>query len=263
MMDDFLQKVTSQKKKDVAAAIKIRPEEALVEAAEAKKDRNPFIERLKPTATGDIHVIAEIKRASPSKGDIWAELDPAKLAGAYEKGGAQAISVLTEPHWFKGSIADLQAVKAATQLPVLRKDFIVSSYQIFESAVIGADAVLLIAAILSPEALSRYLNICRRLNLDALVEVHRPAELEVVKSSGAKLIGINNRDLRTLKTDIQIAMDMAKRLDPGQIPVAASGIRTRADIEKSRNAGIHNFLIGEHLVGAKDPEKLLKTLRGK
>ena len=262
MLDDFLKKVTARKQKDIEAAMKTRPVKILKQAAEARKERTPFIEPLKPTPAGDIQIIAEIKRASPSKGDIFASLDPARLAGAYEKGGAHAISVLTEPHWFKGSIADLQAAKAATRLPVLRKDFIVSDYQIYESVAIGADAVLLIAAILSAEELARLLDICRSVAIDALVEIHSHSELETVKSGGARLIGINNRDLRTLKTDIQIAIDMAGHLNPEQIPVAASGIRTRADIEKNRAAGIYNFLIGEHLVRAEDPENFLKTLRG-
>lgn len=262
MRDDFLKKVTARKQKDLEAAMQTRPVKLLRQAAEERAERTSFIRALEPTPTGDIHIIAEIKRASPSKGDIATCLDPAKLAGAYEKGGARAISVLTEPHWFKGSIGDLQAAKAATRLPVLRKDFIVSDYQVYESAAIGADAVLLIAAILSPAELARLLDICRSVAIDALVEVHSPSELETVKSSGARLIGINNRNLRTLKTDIQIAMDMAGHLNPDQIPVAASGIRTRANIEKNRTAGIYNFLIGEHLVRAADPENFLKTLGG-
>ncbi len=260
MREDFLKKVTEQKKSDIRLARRRRSEQSLRRDAETRDNRRPFIERLTPTDTKDIHIIAEVKRASPSKGDIRADLDPAELAAAYERGGASTVSVLTETHWFKGGIEDLQAVRAATGLPVLRKDFIFTPYQIYESAVIGADAVLLIVALLSPKQLEEYLAICESVGLDALVEIHSPADMETVKKSNARLIGINNRNLRTLETDIQIAIDMAKNLSSGQIPVAASGIRTRADIEKNRNSGVYNFLIGEHLVLAEDPERFLRLL---
>lgn len=260
MPEDFLKKVTEQKKSDIRLARRRRSEQSLRRDAETRDNRRPFIDRLTPTDTKDIHIIAEVKRASPSKGDIRADLDPAELAAAYERGGASAVSVLTETHWFKGGIEDLQAARAATGLPVLRKDFIFTPYQIYESAVIGADAVLLIVALLSPKQLEEYLAICESVGLDALVEVHSPADLGTVKKSRARLIGINNRNLRTLETDIQIAIDMAANLNPGQIPVAASGIRTRADIEKNRNSGVYNFLIGEHLVLAEDPERFLRLL---
>lgn len=260
MQADFLRKVAEQKKIDIQADKRVRSEKSLRRATEARNDRRPFIEQLRPTDAGNVHIIAEIKRASPSKGDIRADLDAAALAAVYERGGASAVSVLTETRWFKGAIEDLQAARANINLPVLRKDFILDPYQIYESAVVGADAVLLIAALLSPSQLQEYLEICETAGLDALVEVHSPADLEIVMESEARLIGINNRNLRTLETDIQIAMDMAGRLHAGQIPVAASGIRTRADIEKNRDAGIYNFLIGEHLVLAEDPEGFLRTL---
>ncbi len=260
MREDFLKKVTEQKKSDIRLARRRRSEQSLRRDAETRDNRRPFIDRLTPTDTKDIHIIAEVKRASPSKGLIRADLDPADLTSAYERGGASAISVLTETHWFKGAIADLQSARTATSLPVLRKDFIFDPYQIYESAAIGADAVLLIVALLSPGQLNEYLAICESVGLDALVEVHSPGDLETVKKSKARLIGINNRNLRTLETDIRIAIDMAKDLPPGQTPVAASGIRTRSDIEKNRNSGIYDFLIGEHLVLANDPEEFLRTL---
>ena len=262
MREDFLKTVAEQKKADTQAAKKYRSEKSLRRDAEAREGQRPFIDRLTPTGSRDVHIIAEVKRASPSKGDIRADLDPAGLAAAYERGGAAAVSVLTETHWFKGGIADLQAARAATHLPVLRKDFIFEPYQIYESAVIDADAVLLIVALLSPAQLQEYLEICESVNLDALVEVHSPADFEIAAESMARLVGINNRNLRTLETDIQIAIDMAGQLNPGQIPVAASGIRTRADIEKNLASGICNFLIGEHLVLAEDPEGFLRTLVG-
>ena len=255
-----MKKVTEQKKSDIRLARRRRSEQSLRRDAEYRRDRRPFIDRLTPGDTRDTHIIAEIKRASPSKGNIRRHLDPAELAAAYERGGASAVSVLTETHWFNGGVGDLQAARSAIGLPVLRKDFIFDAYQIYESAVISADAVLLIVALLSPKQLEEYLAICESIGLDALVEVHSPADMETVKKSRARLIGINNRNLRTLETDIRIAIDMAKDLPPGQTPVAASGIRTRSDIEKNRNSGIYDFLIGEHLVLANDPEEFLRTL---
>ncbi|MDZ7832718.1 MAG: indole-3-glycerol phosphate synthase TrpC [Desulfobacterales bacterium] len=260
MHEDFLKKVFEQKKADIQAARKTRTEESLRREAEARQDRRPFIDRLKPGSAGDVHIIAEVKRASPSKGDIRSDLDAALLAAAYERGGAAAVSVLTESRWFKGSIADLQAARAAVSLPVLRKDFIFEPYQIYESAAAGADAVLLIVALLGPAQLDEYLEICESAGVDALVEIHSPRDLEMVVESRARLIGINNRNLRTLETDIQIAINAAAGLAPGQIPVAASGIRTRGDIEKNMACGICNFLIGEHLVRADDPEAFLREL---
>lgn len=261
MRRDFLQKAAERKKADVRAAARLRPESSLRRDAEERSGRRPFIERFLPSGAETVRIIAEVKRASPSKGDIRADLDPAALAAAYERGGASAVSVLTEPHWFKGSAADLEAARSATALPVLRKDFTISSYQIYESAVLGADAVLLIAALLPPRALADFLAVCDSVGLDALVEVHTQADLETVQKSRARLIGINNRDLRSLETDVRTAPAAARQLRPGQIPVAASGIRSRADIEKTKAAGISNFLIGELLVRAKDPEGLLRSLR--
>jgi len=260
MREDFLNKVVEQKKADIQAARKTRTEESLRREAEAREDRRPFIDRLTPTKARDINIIAEVKRASPSKGDIRMDLDAAQLAAAYERGGAAAVSVLTEPYWFKGSIADLQAARAAVSLPVLRKDFIFEPYQIYEAAVAGADAVLLIVALLGPAQLNEYLALCESIGLDALVEIHSPADLETAMGSEARLIGINNRNLRTLETDIRIAIRMAERLAPGQIPVAASGIRTRGDIETNMACGICSFLIGEHLVRADDPAGFLREL---
>jgi indole-3-glycerol phosphate synthase len=260
-MKDFLEKATAKKKSDVKEAASRRPESSLRREAEERCDQRAFIERFAPSRQDPVRIVAEVKRASPSKGDIRADLDPSALAAAYEKGGASAVSVLTEPHWFKGSAQDLMAARSATSLPVLRKDFIFTSYQVYESAAIGADAVLLIAAILPGNALCELLDICASLRLDALVEVHSPEDLEAVSASRASLIGINNRNLRSLDTDTGTAVAMAARLSPGQIPVAASGIRNRSDIEKNLRAGISNFLIGEHLVRSNDPEAHLKTLK--
>ncbi|MFW6080501.1 MAG: indole-3-glycerol phosphate synthase TrpC, partial [Desulfosalsimonas sp.] len=207
-----------------------------------------------------VHVIAEIKRASPSKGDIRRDLDPALLAAAYEQGGASALSVLTDNAFFKGSLDDMVAAKNSSNLPVLRKDFIISEYQVYEAAARGADAVLLIVRILSGHQLSDLMALCAELSLDALVEVHTQDDLETAIQSGAGLIGINNRNLASFETDLSTATGMAASLGPEQIAVAASGISSRKDIEKILAAGISRFLVGESLVRSNRPEALLKKL---
>lgn len=260
MKTDFLSKIIRQKKADVAASRKRLPEKRLIAQAQAPRDRRPFIERLaKPGPTG-VNIIAEIKRASPSKGAIRPDLNPSELAAEYERGGAAALSVLTDTPYFQGSFDDLKKARDATALPVLRKDFLISSYQLYESAVLGADAVLLIARILSREALRDYLDICRALKIDALVEIHSEADLEAATGSGATLIGINNRNLKTFETDISTAIRLVSLLEPHQVAVAASGIQNRGDIEKNAEFGIWNFLIGESLVRAENPRDFLKTL---
>ena len=184
------------------------------------------------------------------------------MASEYEQGGAAALSVLTDSAFFQGSPDDLKAARNATKLPVLRKDFLISSYQLYESSAMGADAVLLIARILSRKQLRDYLHICKALSLDALVEIHSEEDLESATASGAKLIGINNRNLRTFETDIQIAIRLAALLTPSQVAVAASGIQNRKDIQKNLQYGIRNFLIGEHLVRSENPQDFLKILTG-
>ncbi len=258
MSDNILRRIVAEKTDEIKRAKTRVPEAALRKKAEARTDHRSFIHYFKEYKDA-INIIAEIKRASPSKGDIRPDLDPKKTAQAYEKGGAVALSVLTDMPFFKGSIADLTTAREATSLPVLRKDFLISSYQIYESAAIGADAVLLIVRILDEKQLTDYMALCDSLCMDALVEVHTPEDVEMAVSSGARLIGINNRNLQTFDTDIATAIDMVNRLAPGQIPVAASGISSRADIERNRRAGINAFLIGEALVSADDPAALLRT----
>ena len=184
-------------------------------------------------------------------------------ARAYEKGGAAALSVLTDQHFFQGSPEDLKSAKEAVQLPILRKDFIISTYQVYETAVMGADAVLLITRILSEQQLTDLLSLSKDLHLDALVEVHDETDLEKADHAGAILVGINNRNLRTFKTDIGTAIALVKGFKPHQIAVAESGIHTREDIKTLNKAGIWNFLIGESLVRAQDPIAHLEYLMGK
>ncbi len=259
MGTDFLARIIEHKKEETKEAEKRVPEKELRDLAEKRKDRRPFLENLKRPG---INIIAEIKRASPSKGPIRIDLDPAGLARAYEKGGAAALSVLTDGAFFKGSFEDLRAAREATSLPALRKDFIISEYQIYEAAAIGADAVLLIARCLSETRLKDLTSLAKHLDLDVLVEIHSEKDAESAIMSGAELVGINNRNLQTFETDLNIAMRLSSMLRPDQIPVAASGIRNREDIEKNLEFGIRDFLIGESLVRSDDPESFLRGLLG-
>lgn len=257
---DFLAEIVEHKKVEVEKSKKLISEKQLQEEAENTGDYRPFQQKLTQPGPSGLNIIAEIKRASPSKGDIRAELDPASLAKKYEQGGATALSVLTDRQYFKGSFEDLKRAREASTLPVLRKDFLISEYQLYESAVLGADAVLLIVRILSRKQLRDYLTLANQLNMDALVEVNSKEDIEKATWAGATLIGINNRNLTSFETDIKTAMQMASFLTPNQIAVAASGIKTREDIEKNQKIGIYNFLIGESLVRAENPRTFLRTL---
>lgn len=260
MNEDILQKIMAAKQEEIMAARKREPESALRRRAEQRDRHRPFTERLRAANAAGIGIIAEIKRASPSKGIIRADIDAGEYARRYEQGGAAAISVLTDSRFFKGSLDDLMTARENTTLPVLRKDFLISDYQLYQSAAADADAVLLIVRLLSTKQLSGYLTLCRELRLDPLVEVHDAADLDKATASGAELIGINNRDLRTFKTDIAVAARLVSQFKAGQIPVAASGISTAEDIRATRQAGINIFLIGESLVRADDTVGFLREL---
>lgn len=259
MTRDILSEIVGKKKEEVAASKKNCPMARIQAEAVAAPGGPSFFSAM--TSSHAVRIIAEIKRASPSKGVIRADLNAAEQAAAYARGGAAALSVLTDGPYFKGSLDDMADARAATTLPVLRKEFIVSAYQIFESRAWRADAILLIVRILSAAQLGEYLAISRELGMDALVEVHTEADLAVATDAGATLIGINNRNLTSFDTDIGRAVNLVARFDPGQIAVAASGIGGRADIERNLAAGIHNFLIGESLVRAGDPVAFLRYLR--
>ncbi|MGD8980969.1 MAG: indole-3-glycerol phosphate synthase TrpC [Desulfobacterales bacterium] len=263
MVNDILSKIVEDKKREIDAAKQHIPESFLREKAFTPRKKRPFLQLLERPGPFGVNIIAEIKRASPSKGDIRANLDPAFYAHEYEKGGAAALSVLTDQPYFKGSSEDLKIARETTTLPVLRKDFLISAYQIFESAVMEADAVLLIVRILDQQQLKDYINLCNELRMDALVEVHSEADIEKAGLAGARLIGINNRNLQSFETDIDIAIRMKSLLSNDQIAIAASGIRTRKDIDKIKDSNIWNFLIGESLVRSKHPREFLESLHGK
>ncbi len=257
---DFLTQIVQQKGREVSQARKVVSEERLAKLARQRSDFRPFFERLSRPGAAGVNIIAEIKRASPSRGDICHDLDASRTALRYEKGGAAAVSVLTDHTYFKGGLEDMAAARSACTLPVLRKEFIISSYQVYEAAAAGADAILLIARILTQKKLNRLYALCRELGMDALVEIHTPEDARTVAACGARLVGINNRNLSTFETDIAIAMDLVARLAPGQVPVAASGISSPADIQRNLKAGIFNFLVGESIVRSDDPVRFIRAL---
>ncbi len=213
-----------------------------------------------PKKPDAIRIVAEVKKASPSKGVIRADFDPVSIAAIYEANGAAAISVLTDEKHFQGSIEYLKQIKEAVSLPILRKDFIIDEHQVYESRAFGADAILLIAAVLSSERLRALLNLCAMLNLGALVEVHNEKEVKTALSAGAKLIGINNRDLRTFKTDLKTTIELAPKASNGVVVVAESGIHTCEDIARLKTAGAKAFLIGEALMKEPDIGAKLREL---
>ena len=207
-------------------------------------------------------VIAEIKRRSPSAGDIDASLDPVLQASAYESGGANAISVLTEPHFFGGSLSDLEAVRDVVSVPVLRKDFTRNEAQIWEARAAGADAVLLIVATLDQPTLERLIVSAESLGMDALVEAHSAEELDCAVEAGATLIGINNRDLATFKTDLGVGEQLAARIPQGVVSVGESGVSSVEGAGRMQAAGFDAILVGEALVRADDPRGFVAELRG-
>jgi indole-3-glycerol phosphate synthase len=209
-----------------------------------------------------INIIAEFKRRSPSKGMIREGASPVQIARAYQAGGAVAMSVLTEEDYFAGSLDDLRQVRATVELPVLRKDFIVDEYQVYESAAAGADAILLIVAALDDEVLLRLRRLTEdELQMDALVEVHTSEEMKRAAACGAKLIGVNNRDLRTFNVSLETSLSLAREAPSEALLVSESGLKNYADLRNLYNAGYRGFLIGETLMRAEDPAAALRSFR--
>lgn len=227
--------------------------------AEAHVPRG-FERALQTASKKGVAVIAELKKASPSRGVIRAEFDPEKLARELETGGAAALSVLTDAEFFQGSVENLQRASASIKLPCLRKDFIVDEHQIVEARANGADAVLLIVAALSQAELTRLARSARQWGMDVLCEVHDKEELGRAVDAGCDLIGVNNRDLRTFKVDLETAVRLSEFIPKHATRVAESGIHSGADIARLRAAGYHAFLIGESLMAAEFPGEALRTL---
>jgi indole-3-glycerol phosphate synthase len=205
-------------------------------------------------------VVAEVKKASPSKGVLCADFDPARIAGEYRRGGASAISVLTDESFFQGSMAHLEAVRAAVDVPVLRKDFTIAHAHIVEAAAHGADAILLIAAILTERELRDFREEAGRYGMAALVEVHNRRELDAAAASGAEIIGVNNRNLSTFEVTLDTSLELAEYIPTGTLRISESGIQSAADVALLRAAGYSAFLVGEHLMKSGDPAAALRQL---
>ncbi len=233
----------------------------LVAEAKSQAPTRAFAERLHTDAASGLTVIAEIKRKSPSKGNLNLHLDPVALAKTYEAAGASCMSVLTDEHFFGGSVTDLQAARSATQLPVLRKDFTVSERDVCDARIMGADCVLLIVAALSIGELRQMHDLAGEIGLDVLIETHDEREVEVALEVGARMIGVNQRDLRTFEVDHQRAVRVASMIPPGVIKVAESGVRNADDAASLRAAGYDAVLVGESLVVSGDPASMLASLR--
>lgn len=238
---------------------KISPQEMEQRAVEEKRPVLDFYGALKMEG---LSVIAEVKKASPSKGVIREDFRPAEFAKAYEEGGAAAISCLTEEHYFQGSSEIFREVRQAVGLPILRKDFIIDPYQIYEARVIGADAILLIAALLDTETMMSFMSIAKSLGLHCLTEVHNEGELRSAVRAGAEIIGINNRDLKTFRVSLDTTKALAEKLPEKVVKVSESGIRGREDMETVKQYGADAVLIGETLMRSSDMAKELRRLRG-
>ena len=258
---DLLKTIVAATQRIVSVRREREPLAALERRAAAAMPDGARFERELGMA-GRFNVIAECKRRSPSKGVLAASYDPVKIATAYELGGAAAISVLTEPTFFDGALEHLAAVRQAVRLPIIRKDFIVDDYQLFEARVIGADAILLIVAALDQAELVRLQQRAWDLGLAALVEVHDEAELARAADAGARLIGVNNRNLRTLQVDVDGSFRLAARLPKDAVGISESGLKSRAELESLAAAGYRAFLIGERFMTDPDPAGALRALIG-
>ncbi len=247
-----LERILTQTRATVAARKEAVPLVALQERAELHEPRG-FARALRRRAFDGPAILAEIKKASPSRGLIRPQFDPPTLARQLRAGGATALSVLTDEPFFQGSLAYLEQASEASSLPCLRKDFIVDSYQIVEARAHRADAILLIAAALSDAELEQFTDEAHALELDVLCEVHSSEELERVRDLGCDAYGVNNRDLVTFEVDLATSFDLVRDLPSGAVHIAESGIASRADIDMLRDAGFHAFLIGESLMRQPDP----------
>ncbi|MDN3513989.1 MAG: indole-3-glycerol phosphate synthase TrpC [Candidatus Brocadia sp.] len=246
----ILDDIYKHKLSEIAENKKRIPIEILMKGIQKRQGTGYFSRALKSNA--NIRIIAEIKKASPSMGIIREDFNPTEIAHIYEAGGAAAISVLTDERFFQGSLSYLTEVKKAVDLPILRKDFIIDPYQVYEARAAGADAILLIAALLSKEEIQRFLNLAKELDMDCLVEVHTETELQKVLQTNAGIIGINNRDLTSFKVDLETTFRLRPMIPDGKIVVSESGIKSRAEIEKLFKKGINAILIGEILMKSAD-----------
>lgn len=260
MADDVLAKIYAAKARHLASEMEREPYAQVRERALASvKQRRRFLDALR--ARSGSAIIAEIKRASPSAGLIARDFDPVAIGRMYERAGADAISILTESDHFLGDLAFLHAVRGATTLPLLRKDFLSTPYQIAQAAAYGADAVLLIVAGLTDEQMRAMLDEAQIYELSALVEVHDERDLDRAIAAGADFVGVNNRNLRTMITDLAVSERVLPRVPSGAFAITESGMRDPGDLERLRHAGAKGFLIGEALMRAEDPAALIASLK--
>ena len=261
MSSDILERIVAVKREEVAAAKARRSLASLREEAAAQGAPRDFVGGLRARiAAGRAGVIAEIKKASPSKGLLRADFVPAEIAAGYERHGAAALSVLTDERFFQGSADHLREARAACALPALRKDFIVDPYQVLQSRAMGADCVLLIAACLDDAQLAGFEACAVELGMAVLVEVHDAPELERALRLATPLVGINNRNLRSFEVSLETTLGLLPQLPAGRLAVTESGIVGRADVARMRAAGVHAFLVGEAFMRAADPGAALATL---
>ena len=257
----ILDEIIRHKKKELKRSLRLKPLDILKkEALRVSGRKNHFVSSLKKN--GRVSVIAEIKRRSPSKGLLCRNFDPVKIAGEYKRGGASALSVLTDAKYFGGSAEILKKVRASSPLPVLRKDFTVHEYQIYESKVLGADAILLIARVLSKETLKRFYAIAKKLGLEVLFEVHSEGDLKKVLPLKPRLVGINNRDLATFRVDLNETKRLSRRVPKRCLLVSESGISSSEDMAVLKKYGVQAVLVGELLMKDKSPSGALKRLLG-
>ena len=259
---DLLRTIVAATERIVQIRREHEPIEAIERRAAAASPRGPLFESALGTA-GRVNVIAECKRRSPSRGVLAPTYDPVAIARQYEAGGAAAISVLTEPAFFDGALEHLTAVRAAVAVPLLRKDFIVDDYQLVEARAAGADAILLIVAALEQRALARLQQRAAELGLAALVEVHNEEELLRALDCGARLVGVNNRNLRTLAVDVDASYRLAGRIPANVVAVSESGLQSRADLARLAAAGYRAFLIGERFMTDGNPAAAIRDLMAK
>ena len=255
---DILAKIADHKRSELNTHIGLL--DSYIELAEA--NRNTHRDFASALTSAPPAVIAEVKKASPSKGLLSADFHPVRTAAAYVEGGAAALSVLTDERFFQGSMQDMVDARAAVPVPVLRKDFTLEPFHIYEAAAHGADAILLIAALLDATQLRDLRELAESLGLAALVEIHDDQELAPAIDSGARIIGVNNRDLRTFQVRLETSLELAPRIPEHVIKVSESGIHSFADVARLQTAGYKAFLVGEHLMKSGNPSQALRELRG-
>ena len=260
ILDDIIAKQKTRKENEKKEKKEKNIETLKQEVLPLPSSKNFFFEN--SLKSKDFAFICEIKKASPSKGVIVEDFPYMDIAQEYEKAGASAISVLTEQHFFKGNDKYLKDVADIVNIPVLRKDFIIDEYQIYQAKLIGADAVLLICAVLDESTLKNFINIATSLKLSCLVETHNEDEIKKALNSGAEIIGINNRDLKTFKVDINTSLKLRSFIPENKILISESGIKTSQDIKMLKNAGFNGVLIGESMMLSKDKKQFLSQLRG-